>query len=92
MVTSKSKTIRANKKYVREIEITNNIVLPNNLIIRGRSAPTQDIIRRYIFEHPNCTQAEIQKGALPDIDGGGFRHIMRTMVESNRIRQRYTID
>lgn len=91
MVTSK--IIRRNKEFPKSVESKN--IVPTDLedlVIRGRSAPIQDIIRRYVFEHPNCTQNEIKESILPDMDGGGFRHIMRTMIESRRIRQRFTID
>ena len=85
MVTSR--TIRRNKHFPKSVE-SETI---EDVIIRGKLAPLQTRISEFVFKNPSCTQAEIQK-SMPDVDGGAFRKTIRTMIESRRIRQRFTIN
>ena len=74
--------IRNNKKFVRS---------GNDIISKNRSVtPTQDKIIQVIKENPSCTMSDIYK-EFPDMDTAGVRKIMRRMIESHRVVQRFTV-
>lgn len=74
--------IRNNKKFLR----SGNDVAPKNMSVR----PTQDKIIQVIKENPNCTMSDIYK-EFPDMDTASIRKIMRRMIESHRVVQRFTV-
>jgi hypothetical protein len=74
--------IRNNKKFLR----SGNDPTPKNKSVR----PTQDKIIQIIKENPNCTIADIYK-EFPDMDTASIRKIMRRMIESHRVIQRFTV-
>ena len=74
--------IRSNKKFVR----SGNDVIQKNRSVR----PAQDKIIQVIKENPNCTMSDIYK-EFPDMDTAGVRKIMRRMIESHRVVQRFTV-
>ena len=74
--------IRNNKKYVKSGQGD----MAKNKSVR----PTQDKIIQIIKENPNCTIADIYK-EFPDMDTASIRKIMRRMIESHRVIQRFTV-
>ncbi len=81
-----SKTIRKNKRFLNEEKV--NII--KSYKVHNQPAPTQDRIRQFILDHPNCVISDIYKG-LPDIDGAYIRKIIRMMVEGHRVIQKFSI-
>jgi len=74
--------IRNNKKYVK----SGHDSAPKNMSVR----PTQDKIIQVVKENPSCTMSDIYK-EFPDMDTAGIRKIMRRMIESHRVVQRFTV-
>ena len=74
--------IRNNKKFLR----SGNDSTPKNKSVR----PTQDKVIQIIKENPNCTIADIYK-EFPDMDTASIRKIMRRMIESHRVVQKFTV-
>jgi hypothetical protein len=75
--------IRNNKKYVKSGQ---GDVVKNNRSI----TPIQDKVVQVIKENPNCTIADIYK-EFPDMDTASIRKVMRRMIESHRVIQRFTM-
>ena len=48
------------------------------------------MVRAFIKDHPNCTISEIYKG-MDFKDDAGIRRVIRKMVESHSIVQRFNL-
>lgn len=82
-----SKLVRTNKRFIKQNN--HNEIRP--LKVRNQPAPTQDRIRYYIKENPNCIISDIYR-AFPNNDQAYIRKCIRNMVEGHYIRQRFTVD
>ena len=75
--------IRNNKRFVRSNQ--------DDIVRNIRSAtPTQDKVIQVVRENPNCTISDIYK-EFPDLDQASIRKVMRRMIESHRVIQRFTV-
>lgn len=82
-----SSLIRKNKRFVKN----DNKQIIKPLRVTNQLAPSQDMIRHFIKEHPACVISDIYKG-FPDLDEANIRKLIRKMVEGRRIKQHFTID
>ena len=75
--------IRNNKRFVRSNQ--------DGVVKNIRSVtPTQDKVIQVVRENPNCTISDIYK-EFPDMDPASIRKVMRRMIESHRVIQRFTV-
>ena len=70
--------------------IKNDLRVINDFRRNGKVAPLQDMVRALIKDHPNCTISEIYKG-MDFKDDAGIRRVIRKMVESHSIVQRFNL-
>ena len=70
--------------------IPNALRVINDFSIRGKETPVTNMIRAFIEKNPNCSISDIYKG-FPDRDSASIRRIIRKMVESHSVVQRFSI-
>lgn len=85
------KTIRRNKQFLKDPK---NIINPyrNN---SGNQTPLQDKIIGVVIINPNCTMNDIYKELKKQeltTDTATIRKAIRKMIESHKIRQRFTVE
>ena len=56
----------------------------------GKESPLQDRVLFFIYEHPECSVMDICKG-INHPDFAAVRNVIRKMVESHKIIQRFSI-